>query len=62
MLSWLVIIIAVVIIFNADKLPQWKKTLEEKTKEGVNAVKKGQKIAQEKISQAKAKKDEKEDK
>lgn len=62
MLSWLLIILAVVVIFNADKLPQWKQLIEEKTKEGVEAVKKGQKKAQEKIAQAKAKKEDKEDK
>ncbi|MBE6451167.1 MAG: hypothetical protein E7016_04300 [Alphaproteobacteria bacterium] len=62
MFGWLLVIILVVAIFNADKLPNLKKTIEEKTKEGVAAVKKGQQKAQEKLAQvkeAKSKKDEK---
>ena len=53
MFSWLLVIILVVVIFNADKLPEWKKTIEAKTKEGVEAVKKGQQKAQEKLAQVK---------
>lgn len=60
MLGWLVVILAVVVIFNADKLPQIKSTIEAKTKEGVEAVKKGAKKAEEKIAQAKTKKEDKE--
>lgn len=60
MLGWLVVILVVVAIFNADKLPQIKSTIEAKTKEGVEAVKKGAKKAEEKIAQAKAKKEDKE--
>ncbi|MBQ8870954.1 MAG: hypothetical protein IJ019_06230 [Alphaproteobacteria bacterium] len=61
MLGWLLVIILVVAIFNADKLPDLKKLIETKTKEGVEAVKKGQQKAQEKLAQvkeAKAKKEE----
>ena len=53
MFSWLLVIILVVVIFNADKLPEWKKAIEAKTKEGVEAVKKGQQKAQEKLAQVK---------
>lgn len=60
MFGWLIVILAVVVIFNADKLPQIKSTIEAKTKEGVEAVKKGAKKAEEKIAQTKAKKEDKE--
>ena len=60
MFGWLIVILAVVVIFNADKLPQIKSTIEAKTKEGVEAVKKGAKKAEEKIAQAKTKKEDKE--
>ena len=53
MFSWLLVIILVVVIFNADKLPDLKKAIEAKTKEGVEAVKKGQQKAQEKLAQVK---------
>ena len=55
MFSWILVIIIVVAIFNADKLPELRKALEAKTKEGVEAVKKGQQMAQEKIAQVKEK-------
>ena len=55
MLGWLLVIVVVVAIFNADKLPELKKALEAKTKEGVEAVKKGQQKAQEKLAQVKEK-------
>ena len=35
MFSWILVIIIVVAIFNADKLPELRKALEAKTKEGV---------------------------
>ena len=60
----LLVIILVVAIFNADKLPDLKKAIETKTKEGVEAIKKGQQKAQEKLAQvkeAKVKKEEKKD-
>lgn len=60
MFGWLIVILAVVAIFNADKLPQIKSTIEAKTKEGVEAVKKSAKKAEEKIAQTKAKKEDKE--
>ncbi len=55
MLGWILVIVLVVAIFNADKLPELRKTLEAKTQEGLEAVKKGQKKAQEKIAQVKEK-------
>lgn len=60
MFGWLIVILVVVAIFNADKLPQIKSTIEAKTKEGVEAVKKSAKKAEEKIAQAKTKKEDKE--
>lgn len=60
MFGWLIVILAVVVIFNADKLPQIKSTIEAKTKEGVEAVKKSAKKAEEKIAQTKTKKEDKE--
>ena len=46
--SWILVILAVVAIFEADKMPQIKSAIEAKTKEGVEAVKKGAKKAEEK--------------
>ncbi len=60
MLSWLLVIILVVAIFNADKLPELKNAIETKAKEGVEAVKKGQQKAQEKLAQVKETKAKKE--
>jgi len=62
MLSWLLVIILVVAIFNADKLPELKNAIEAKAKEGVEAVKKGQQKAQEKLAQVKETKAKKENK
>lgn len=61
MFGWLLVIILVIAIFNADKLPDLKKAIEAKTKEGVEAVKKGQQKAQEKLAQVKETKAKKEE-
>lgn len=53
--SWFLVIVFVVAIFNAHRLPEFKKQLENLSKGGIDALKKGTKTAQEKIAQAKAK-------
>lgn len=54
--SWLLVVIIVVAIFSADRLPELKKYLETLSKEGVDAAKKGSKTMQEKIAKVKAEK------
>lgn len=48
--GWFLVVVFVVLVFSADRLPEWKKSLEVIAKDGVDAVKKGTKTAQEKIS------------
>lgn len=62
MFAWILVILVVVAIFEAHRMPELKSAIEAKTKEGVEAVKKGAKKAEEKIAKAKAAKEEKEDK
>ena len=53
MLGWLLVIVLVIAIFNAEKLPNLRTAIETKTKEGIEAIKKGQETAKKKIAQAK---------
>lgn len=48
--SWVLVILIVVAIFSADRLPELKKYAEE----GFEALKKGKKNVEEKIAKAKA--------
>ena len=48
--SWVLVILIVVAIFSADRLPELKKLAEE----GFEALKKGKKSVEEKIAKAKA--------
>lgn len=49
--SWVLVILVVVAIFSADRLPELKKLANE----GIDALKKGKKSVEEKIAEAKAK-------
>lgn len=53
MLSWIVVIIAVLAIFNAEKLPALRQMMEEKFKDSVVAAKEGSKVAKSKIKKVK---------
>ncbi len=48
-LGWFVIAVAVLAIFNAEKLPTLRAMLEEKFKNSVDAAKEGSKVAKKKI-------------
>lgn len=59
--GWLLVVVLVVAIFSADRLPELKKFLESKTKDGLNAVKQGTKNDEEKIAKMKDEKNKKND-
>lgn len=59
--GWLLVVVLVVAIFSADRLPELKKFLESKTKDGLNAVKQGTKNVEEKIAKMKDEKNKKND-
>lgn len=59
MLGWLLVIIFVVVIFSAHKLPAVKEDLKELADKGIEAAKKGKKKAEEKIAEAKKNREEK---
>lgn len=52
--SWVLVVIVVVAIFSADRLPELREFLQKMSKEGAEAVKKGKKEIEGKIAQAKA--------
>jgi len=54
MLGWILVIIGVLAVFNAEKLPALRQMLEERFKDSVVAAKEGSKIAKDKIKQVKA--------
>ncbi len=54
MFGWILVIIGVLAIFNAEKLPALKQMLEDKFKDSMDAAKVGSKIAKNKIKQVKA--------
>ncbi len=54
MFEWLLVIIVVLAIFNAEKLPALRQLLEEKFKDSVVAAKEGSKLAKDKIQKVKA--------
>ncbi len=55
MFSWLVVIVFVVVIFSAHKLPAWKEDLKLLADKGVEAAKKGKEKAEAKINEVKKK-------
>lgn len=57
--GWFLVVVLVAAVFSADRLPELKKLLESKTKEGLDAVKKGTKNVEEKIAKIKEEKDKK---
>lgn len=57
--GWFLVIVLVVAVFSADRLPEFKKFIEKASKEGVDAMKKGKKNVEQKIAQAKDKKKDK---
>lgn len=59
--GWFLVIVLVVAIFSADRLPELKKFIEKTTKEGANMVKQGKKTMEDKITKAKAEKKKKSD-
>ncbi len=59
--GWFLVIVLVVAIFSADRLPELKQFFEKMSKEGIDAVKKGTKTVEEKIAKAKAEKNKKAD-
>ena len=52
--GWFLVIVAVIAILNADKLPAWRKMLEEKLKDGVEAAKVGAEKAKTKMEKVKS--------
>lgn len=54
MLGWIIVIIGVLAIFNAEKLPALRQMLEERFKDSMVAAKEGSKLAKDKIKQVKA--------
>lgn len=54
MFEWLLVIIVVLAIFNAEKLPALKQMLEEKFKDSVDVAKVSSKIAKDKIQKVKS--------
>ncbi len=57
--SWVLVVIVVVAIFSADRLPELREYVKKISKEGADAVKKGKKEIEGKIAQAKAAKEKK---
>lgn len=53
MFGWILVIIVVLAIFNAEKLPVLKQLMEEKLKGSVVAAKEGSKLAKDKIQKVK---------
>jgi hypothetical protein len=54
MFEWLLVIIVVVAIFNAEKLPALRQMLEDKFKDSVDVAKVSSKIAKDKIQKVKS--------
>ena len=52
--GWFLVIVAVIAILNAEKLPAWRKLLEEKLKDSVEAAKVGAEKAKTKMEQVKS--------
>jgi len=59
MLGWLLVIIFVVVIFSAHKLPALKNDLKELADRGIEAAKKGKEKAEAKIAEVKRNKENK---
>ena len=53
MLGWIIVILGVLAIFNAEKLPALRQLLEDKFKDSVEAAKEGSKVAKDKIKKVK---------
>jgi len=52
-LGWFVVIVGVLAIFNAEKLPELRALIEEKFKNSIDAAKEGSKLAKDRIKQVK---------
>ncbi len=52
-LGWFLVFIAVLAVFNAEKLPAIRQMLENKFKDSLEAAKEGSKVAKDKIKQVK---------
>ena len=57
--SWVLVIVLVVAVFQADKLPGFVNFIKKFTKEGLDAAKQGAKNVEEKIAKGKAEKEKK---
>ena len=53
-MGWFLTIVLVLAIFNAEKLPAWRKMLEEKLKDSVEAAKVGAEKAKTKMEKVKS--------
>ncbi|MBR2299995.1 MAG: hypothetical protein IJ870_05430 [Alphaproteobacteria bacterium] len=53
MLTWLLIIVAVIAIFSADQLPALKSDLKELADKGLEVAKKGKEKAESKLNEVK---------
>lgn len=51
--GWFIVIVGVLAIFNAEKLPELRALFEEKLKNSMDAAKEGSKLAKDKIKQVK---------
>lgn len=51
--GWFVVVVVVLAVFNAEKLPELKSMIEEKFKSSVDVAKESSKIAKSKIKQVK---------
>ncbi len=61
MLEWLLVIICVVLIFQAHKLPSVKNDLKDLAGKGLEAAKKGKEKTEKKLAELKEKAEKKED-
>lgn len=52
--GWFLVLVFVLAVFNAEKLPALKEMLEEKFKDSVDVAKEGSKLAKDKIKKIKA--------
>ena len=59
MFGWLLVIVFVVVVFSAHKLPAFKEDLKELAGKGVEAAKKGKEKAEAKIAEVKKNKENK---
>lgn len=52
--GWFIVIVGVIAVFNAEKLPVWRKMLEARLKDGVEVAKESSKKAKNKLEKVKS--------